>query len=72
MDVCKFLDAEGNEIVIKPDGENELDACEYVEISRLKNVTISILKCRRCGRISIGWMRQADTEEVEDGNNDRN
>lgn len=70
MDVCKFLDAEGNEIIIKPDGENELDACEYVEISRLKNVTISILKCRRCGRISVGWMRQEDTEEVEEDGQD--
>ena len=64
MERCKFTDADGNEVTIKPDGENELEACDYVEISRLKNVTISILKCRRCGRIDVAWERQENTEEI--------
>ena len=50
-----------------PDGKHELDPCEYREILRLKNVTISILKCDNCGHISVGWMRQDNTEEVDDG-----
>ena len=61
---CKFTDANGNEVVIKPDGTHELDACDYVEINRLRNVTISILQCRKCGRIEIAWERQEDTEEL--------
>lgn len=48
-------------IVIKPDGIHELDKCEFVEVARLKNVTVQILQCRKCGRYSIGWLRQPDT-----------
>ena len=61
MEKCNY----GNYIFC-PDGEHELDPCQYKEILRLRNVTISILKCEKCGNISIGWMRQENTEEVED------
>ena len=61
---CGFKDANGKEVIIKPDGENELDACEYEEIERYRNVTVSILKCRKCGHISIAWERQENTENV--------
>lgn len=52
-----------NGIVIKPDGIHELDPCVYEEIQRLKNVTVSVLRCKRCGHIEITWYRQEDTEE---------
>lgn len=53
-------------IRICPDGEHELDPCLYKEVMKLKNVTIQILRCERCGHYTIGWTRQPDTEEIED------
>ena len=61
MDKCKFPDG----IVIKPDGIHELDPCEYQEVERYANVTISIRRCKKCGSIDIAWFRQEDTEELE-------
>lgn len=61
MDKCKFPDG----IVIKPDGIHELDPCEYQEVERYANVTISIRRCKKCGNIDIAWFRQEDTEELE-------
>lgn len=61
---CKFYDDDGNIITIKPDGVHELDACEYEEIQKFENVTVSILKCRKCGHIEIMWERQEDTIEL--------
>lgn len=56
---CKFP----NGITIKPDGVHELDPCAYKEIGRYANVTISILRCKKCGHVEISWFRQEDTEE---------
>lgn len=61
MHKCEFP----NGMVVKPDGINELDPCEYEEIEKYKNVTISISRCRKCGNINISWFRQEDTEELE-------
>jgi hypothetical protein len=61
MDKCKFPEG----IVIKPDGIHELDPCEYQEVERYANVTISIRRCKKCGNIDIAWFRQEDTEELE-------
>ena len=57
---CTFEDG----VQIFPDGINELDPCIYDEIERYANVTVSILKCRKCGHIEIEWFRQDDTEEI--------
>ena len=51
---------------IKPDGVHELDTCNFEEVGVYKNVTVQILRCKDCGRISIGWLRQDNTEEVYD------
>ena len=59
---CQFPDG----IVIKPDGKNELDPCVYETVSVLRNVTVEILKCKRCGHMEIAWRRQEDTEEVDE------
>ena len=61
MDKCKFPEG----IVIKPDGVHELDPCEYQEVERYANVTVSIRRCKKCGNIDISWFRQEDTEELE-------
>lgn len=47
-----------------PDGVHELSAHKFVEETKLKNVTVQILKCKECGNVSIGWIRQDNTEEV--------
>lgn len=61
MDKCKFPEG----IVIKLDGIHELDPCEYQEVERYANVTVSIRRCKKCGNIDIAWFRQEDTEELE-------
>lgn len=61
MHKCEFP----NGMVVKPDGINELDPCDYEEIQRFANVTVSVRRCKKCGNIDIGWYRQEDTEELE-------
>lgn len=51
-------------VSIKPDGENELEACQYVLMQEYKNVTVQVWQCPVCGHIDISWKRQDDTEEV--------
>lgn len=60
MGKCEFP----NGIIIRPDGVNELDPCLYEEIERYVNVTVSVLRCKKCGHIEIEWTRQPDTEEI--------
>ena len=50
------------------DNENktELCGCEFEIDKVLKNVTVEVLRCSKCGKISIGWYRQKDTEDVTD------
>ena len=44
-----------------PKDGNELDPCLYEEIETVKNCTVHIYKCKRCGNIEIMWER--GTEE---------
>ena len=61
-DCCKFP----NGVSFKPDGRFELDSpCHFKDTERYKNVTVIISECRKCGRISISWERQENTEQVE-------
>lgn len=53
-------------ITIKPDGVYELSPHHFKKVQRLKNVTIEILQCKVCGKVSIGWYRQDNTEETEE------
>ncbi len=62
MDKCSF----GNGIVIKPDGENELDPCVYQTVETWKNVTVRVLRCKRCGHVEIEWLMQDDSEKVDE------
>lgn len=49
---------------VRPDGIHSLEPCRYQLSQKLRNVTIEILKCPKCGKISIGWYRQLDTEDI--------
>lgn len=58
---CSF----GPGIVIKPNGEDELDPCRYELIEKHENVTVEILRCKKCGHVEILWHRQEDTTDEE-------
>ena len=59
----------GRQFVETPAGIFELDApgCELEEETLLQNVTVQILKCKNCGRRTIAWWRQNNTEEIPGG-----
>lgn len=59
MSKCNF-----GGLTIKPDGEHELDPCIYEQIEKHKNVTVTVLRCKKCGHTEILWERQADTEDM--------
>lgn len=40
-----------------PDGENELIPCLYEDVEIHTNCTVIVSKCKKCGDISIGWMK---------------
>lgn len=56
MSKCSF----GEGITIKPDGVNELDPCFYEVAEVHENVTVEVLRCKRCGHIEISWYRPDD------------
>lgn len=62
MSKCNFPGG----ITIKPDGVNELDPCEYELIEKYRNVTVEILRCKKCGHVEILWFRQENTEEGDE------
>lgn len=49
-------------VSIKPDGVNELDPCLYDEVETHQNVTVHVLRCRRCGHIEIEWERNGGND----------
>lgn len=61
MEKCKFPEG----MIVKPDGEHELDPCIYEDIEKYTNVTITISRCIKCGHIEISWERQENTEQID-------
>lgn len=61
MKKCKF----DGDVIIKPDGVNELDPCVYETIEFYTNVNIEVVKCKYCGNIDIRWYRTENTEEID-------
>lgn len=53
---CSF----GAGVTIKPDGIHELDACDYEVMEVHKNVTVEVLRCRKCGHVEVSWYTQED------------
>lgn len=37
---------------------------QFEEVGVYKNVTVQVLRCPHCGEVSIGWMKQPNTEIV--------
>lgn len=62
---CKHIDESGNEIIVKPDGVNELDPCLYRDEMMYTNVNIIVAHCIKCGHRSIIWTRTENTEEID-------
>ena len=63
MDNCKSHDG----VSIKPDGIHELSRHRYELEGEYRNVTVQVLRCKDCGELSIGWIRQDNTVVVHDG-----
>lgn len=53
---CAFKDG----VVIKPDGVNELDPCVYEVVETHQNVTVNVLKCKKCGHIELEWSKDEE------------
>lgn len=51
-------------VIIKPDGVNELDPCQYKISEVHKNVTVEVLRCSVCGCTTISWKRQKNTVDI--------
>ena len=61
MKKCKF----DSDVIIKPDGINELDPCVYETIEFYTNANVEVVKCKYCGNIDIRWYRTENTEEID-------
>lgn len=59
-DKCSF----GDGVVIKPNGTDELDPCLYEVEEEYTNVTVRVMKCKKCGHEEIEWERQPNTVEA--------
>ena len=44
-----------------------VDPCIYEEVEAYRNVTVRVLRCKRCGHIEVEWERQENTGEITDG-----
>lgn len=63
MDIpkCSF----GNGVEIRPDGKNVLDPCIYKDVQVVRNVTVIVSECQNCGNVSLSWLRQEDSEDID-------
>ena len=51
MSRCQWPDG----MEIRPDGVHRLDPCTYDVIEEHRDVTVRVLRCRRCGHQEIEW-----------------
>lgn len=47
----------------RPDGVHSLSQHIYEEIEVIPNCEVQILKCKACGKISIGWKRMGEKKD---------
>lgn len=47
---------------IRPDGVNALDPCVFDELETVEGATVTVLRCRYCGRIEVSWHRPKEEE----------
>lgn len=63
MNKCCFPDG----LTIKIGGIYEADPCRYETVERYRNVTVEVLRCKKCGHTEISWFRQENTiDDMED------
>ena len=65
MQKCQNPDGE---LILIPDQNgvfHELDLCDYEVVEAYRNVTVEVLRCKKCGHIEISWKRQDNTEVIE-------
>lgn len=43
-----------------------VDPCDYELIEKYRNVTVEVLRCKKCGHVEILWRRQENTEEGDE------
>ena len=63
---CEFPDG----VIIKPDGENELDPCIYSVKHVYTNCIVEVCECEKCGNVSVSWRKTDMTEEVPESDYD--
>ena len=45
---------------------HDIDPCEYELIEAYRNVTVEVLRCKKCGHVELSWKRQDNTEVITD------
>ena len=53
---CSF----GDGVEVRPNGIDQLDPCIYKVIEVHRNVTVEVLRCKRCGRVELSWYREGE------------
>lgn len=48
----------------RPDGIHPMSMHEFEEVERIPNCEVQILRCTKCGKLSVGWRRMG--YEVDD------
>lgn len=56
---CEYPDGVKVEI-----GDREVDPCLYEEVEKWESVTVTVLRCKKCGHIEIEWEPQEDTRRL--------
>ena len=47
----------------RPDGKTPVSHHDFELIEVVENARVEILKCKTCGKISIGWYRKGKAED---------
>ena len=50
-------DCDDKDWEFRPNGVNPLSFHDYEEVEVIENCTVQILKCKTCGKISIGFVK---------------
>ena len=45
-------------------GDFDVDLCQYEDIQRVANVTVTVSRCVVCGHTMITWERQPNSEDL--------
>lgn len=46
-------------------GDTPIDPCDYELLEKHRNVTVEVLRCKKCGHVEVLWFRQEDTTDEE-------